>query len=58
MNEESFEWKDFWDGFIAITNSCTYKAAIPSRIGGDGCENSYGDYQAFIILGNRCRQWI
>lgn len=26
MNEESFEWKDFWDGFIAITNSCTYKA--------------------------------
>ena len=50
MNEESFEWKDFWDGFVAITNSCTYKAAIPSRIGGDGCENSYGDYQAFINL--------
>lgn len=29
MNEESFEWKDFWDGFIAITNSCTYKEGVP-----------------------------
>ena len=31
MNEESFEWKDFWDGFIAITNSCTYKARVSQK---------------------------